>query len=147
MRILIGTVTALTVWAAAGLAMADQLHMAKGKIVAADPAGVIMVLENGHRHSLELSRATQVYDEFHRLSAVPLQPGDFVEEDCVALPTGNSSPGASHSCARRGASWIRRSSEFVSAPAAAVRASGPAGSALRGTEPIRPWDRRHLSVG
>ncbi len=88
MKTMIATVTALVVWAAAGPAMADQGHMARGKIVAADRGSVVMVLENGHRHTLELARTTRVYDEFDQLSALPLEPGDFVEEDCVSLPDG-----------------------------------------------------------
>lgn len=87
-RIVIGTVTALLIWGVAGLAMADRPHTAKGKIVSADRTRVIMVLENGHRHTLELSRATMVYDEFDRPSAQVLEPGDLVQEDCVSLPDG-----------------------------------------------------------
>jgi len=88
MKTVIGTVTALLVWGAAGVAAADQLHTARGKIVSADRSRVVMVLENGHRHTLELSRTTAVYDESVQLSALPLQPGDFVQEDCVSLPDG-----------------------------------------------------------
>ena len=89
MKIVIGTVTALVVWSGAGLAMADQVHTAKGKIVSADGASVIMVLENGHRHTLELSPTTEAYGEYgQRSSARALQPGDYVEEDCVSGPGG-----------------------------------------------------------
>jgi hypothetical protein len=88
MKTVIGTVTALLVWGAAGLALADPGHTARGKIVAADQASAIMVLENGHRHTLTLSPTTKLYDELGRLTALPLGPGDFVEEDCVSLPDG-----------------------------------------------------------
>ncbi len=88
MKSVIGTVTALLVWGAAGPATADHLHTARGKIVSADRASLAMVLENGHRHTLELSRTTVVYDESDRLSALPLQPGDLVQEDCVSLADG-----------------------------------------------------------
>jgi hypothetical protein len=88
MKTVIGTLTALMVWAAAGLALAEQAHTAKGRIVAADRTRVIMVLENGHRHTLELSQATRVYDEFGQRSVQPLGPGDLVQEDCVSLPDG-----------------------------------------------------------
>lgn len=88
MKIVIGTVTALVVWGGAGLAAADQVHTARGKIVSVDRASVIMVLENGHRHTLEVSPTTEAYDESgQRSSARAFQPGDYVEEDCVS-PTG-----------------------------------------------------------
>jgi hypothetical protein len=89
MKTVIGILTALVVWGGAGMAAADQMHTARGKVVAADRGGVTMVLENGHRHVLDLARTTTVYDEFDQPSALPLQPGDFVEEDCVSLPNGH----------------------------------------------------------
>lgn len=89
MRIVIGTVTALVVWGGAGLAAADQVHTAKGKVVSVDQASVIMVLENGHRHALELSPTTEAYGEYgQQSSARAFQPGDYVEEDCVSVPGG-----------------------------------------------------------
>ena len=89
MKTMMGIVTALVVWGAAGLAAADQIHTAKGKIVAADRANVIMVLENGHRHTLKLSPTTEAYGEYgQRGSAQAFQPGDYVEEDCVSAPSG-----------------------------------------------------------
>jgi len=56
--------------------------------VSADRSRVVMVLENGHRHTLELTQTTKVYNEFAEISALALGPGDFVEEDCVSLPDG-----------------------------------------------------------
>ena len=85
MRIVIGTVTALVVWGGAGLAMADQVHTAKGRIIAADQAHVTVLLDNGQRHPLEVSPTTEAYDEFgQQISARAFQPGDYVEEDCVS---------------------------------------------------------------
>jgi hypothetical protein len=88
MKSVIGTVTALLVWGTAGLATADQLHTARGRIVSADRSRVVMVLENGHRHTLELTQTTKVYGEFAEVSALALGPGDFVVEGCVSLPDG-----------------------------------------------------------
>jgi len=89
MRILVGTVTALVVWGGAGLATAEQVHTAQGKIVSVDRTSVIMVLENGHRHTLEVAPTTEAYDESGRQSSArAFQPGDYVAEDCVSVSGG-----------------------------------------------------------
>ena len=89
MKTVIGIVTALVVCGGGGLATADQVHTARGKIMAAGQANVTMLLENGQRRPLEVSPTTEAYDEFgQRMSTRAFQPGDYVEEDCVSAPGG-----------------------------------------------------------